>query len=143
VNDHGLQDMVRLIGPVPYEKVPSFVNACDIVVAPYNILHTPSRRNKGIGSPLKVLEYMACGKPAIGSDLPQVADLIQDGKTGLLFPQGNPRALASSIMALANDASYRRLLGDQGLAAVGSAYSWPTLARQVGSILDEVKFRSG
>jgi len=141
--DRGLGDMVRFVGPVPYDQVPSYVNACDILVAPYNILHTSSRRSKGIGSPLKVLEYMACGKPAIGSDLPQVADLIQNGKTGLLFPQGDSRALADSIMSLVDDLSYRQRLGSQALASVGSVYSWPTLAAQIGSILDEARISHG
>ena len=138
VSKRGLGDVVRLVGPVPYDKVPSFVNACDILVAPYNTLGT-SRSQKGIGSPLKVLEYMACGKPSIGSDLPQVADLIEDGKTGLLFPQGDARTLASSIMALADDPHYRQQLGEQALASVRSAYSWSGLAEQIGSILEEVR----
>ena len=113
VEKRGLSDVVRLIGPVPYDRVPSYVNACDILVAPYNILGT-SRRSKGIGSPLKVLEYMACGKPTIGSNLPQVADLIEDGKTGLLFPQGDARSLAKSITMLADDPRYRQQFGRSG-----------------------------
>ena len=51
VEERGLSDVVRFVGPVPYERVPSYVNACDMLVAPYNILGS-SRRNKGIGSPL-------------------------------------------------------------------------------------------
>jgi len=142
VKARGLADLVRFVGPVPYDQVPSYVNACDILVAPYNILRS-SRRNKGIGSPLKVLEYMACGKPAIGSDLPQVADLIEDGKTGMLFPQGDSRSLASSIMMLAGNLSYRRQLGDQALASVRGAYSWPALAGQIASMLEEVRVSHG
>jgi glycosyltransferase involved in cell wall biosynthesis len=116
--------------------VPSYINACDILVAPYNILNS-SRRNKGIGSPLKVLEYMACGKPAIGSDLPQVADIIESGKTGLLFQQGNPVALAMSIMSLAENPSYRRQLGDRAINAIEKQYSWSTLAEQIASVLEK------
>jgi len=139
----GLGEMVRFVGPVPYDRVPSYVNACDILVAPYNILRTSSRRSKGIGSPLKVLEYMACGKPSIGSDLPQVADFIEDGKTGLLFPQGDARSLANSIMLLADDLSYRQQLGNQALASIKSSYSWPALAGQIGTILEEARVPHG
>lgn len=142
VAKRGLSDLVRFAGPVPYDRVPSYVNACDMLVAPYNILGT-SRSSKGIGSPLKVLEYMACGKPAIGSDLPQVADLIEDGKTGLLFPQGDTRSLAGAIMLLADDPSYRQELGQQALASVRSTYSWSELAGQISSILEEVRISHG
>lgn len=142
VAKRGLSDSVHFAGPVPYDRVPSYVNACDMLVAPYNIRGT-SRSSKGIGSPLKVLEYMACGKPPIGGDLPQVADLIEDGKTGLLFPQGDARSLARCIMLLADDSGYRQRLGGQALACVNSAYSWSALAEQIGAILEEVRVTHG
>jgi len=143
VERRGLAGLFRFVGPVSYDDVPSFLNACDILVAPYNVLHTSSRRTKGIGSPLKILEYMACGKPAIGSDLPQVADFIENGKTGLLFPQGDSHSLASSIMALAGDLTYRQEIGNQALASVRSAYSWTALAGRISSVLEEATVPHG
>ena len=133
-----LSDAVRVVGPVPYDQVPPYINACDILVAPYNITGT-SRSTKGIGSPLKVLEYMACGKPTIGSALPQVADLVKDGMTGLLFPQGDSHSLARCIMLLANDPGMRQQLGDQALASVTGRYTWSILATEIASILDEIR----
>ena len=143
VEQHGLADLVMFVGPVPYDQVPSYINACDILVAPYNILRTPSRRNKGIGSPLKVLEYMACGKPSIGSNLPQVSDLVEDGRTGILFQQGDAGSFARSIMLLAKDANQRERLGNSALAAARSVYSWDALAEQISSIIKEVAASNG
>lgn len=137
VSSRGLSGSVTLVGPVPYSQVPDYVNACDMLVAPYNIMGT-SRSEKGIGSPLKVLEYMACGKPAIGSDLPQVAEIIQDGKTGVLFPAGNPGSLAARILRLADDKDLRRQLGRDALISARESYSWSGLARQIGSTIGEI-----
>lgn len=47
--------------------------------------------------PLSITEAFACGKPVIASNLGAMAELIEDGKTGLLFEPGNAEDLASKI----------------------------------------------
>jgi glycosyltransferase involved in cell wall biosynthesis len=41
------------------------------------------------GFPMAIVEAFACGKPVIGSRLGSIAELIEEGKTGLLFEPGN------------------------------------------------------
>ena len=47
--------------------------------------------------PMAITEAYACGKPVIASRLGAMAELVEDGKTGLLFEPGNPEDLASKI----------------------------------------------
>jgi glycosyltransferase involved in cell wall biosynthesis len=47
--------------------------------------------------PMTIREAFACGKPVIASKLGAMAELVDDGKTGLLFEPGNPEDLASKI----------------------------------------------
>ena len=49
------------------------------------------------GMPMLILEAFACGKPVIASNLGAMADLIVDGKTGLLFKPGDAEELAKKI----------------------------------------------
>ena len=49
------------------------------------------------GFPLVIAEAYACGKPVIASRLGAIAELVEDGKTGLLFEPGNARDLAAKI----------------------------------------------
>jgi len=49
------------------------------------------------GFPITIIEAFACGKPVIASRLGAMAELVEDGKTGLLFEPGNPEDLASKI----------------------------------------------
>ena len=123
-------------GPVPYERVAEYINASDVAVAPYCTLNT-SREKTGIGSPLKVLEYMACGKPTVGSSLPQVADIIDDGVDGLLFPQGDADALASKILLLAEDRDLRDAMGGKALEKAVSQFTWGSFARRLHSDLED------
>lgn len=48
--------------------------------------------------PMIVIEAFACGKPVIASNLGSMAELIHDGKTGLLFEPGNAKDLADKII---------------------------------------------
>ena len=116
--------------------MPGYINACDVLVAPYNISNS-SRRSHGIGSPLKILEYMACGKATIGSSLPQVESLLQHHSTGLLFPPGDVNALASSMIELLRSEELRTELGRSALEAVRTRYTWIALAAQLRALLVE------
>jgi glycosyltransferase involved in cell wall biosynthesis len=49
------------------------------------------------GFPMVIREAFACGKPVIASCLGAMAELVEDGKTGLLFEPGNPEDLASKM----------------------------------------------
>jgi glycosyltransferase involved in cell wall biosynthesis len=49
------------------------------------------------GFPMAIREAFACGKPVIASRLGAMAELVEDGKTGLLFESGNPVDLAEKI----------------------------------------------
>ena len=68
----------------------------------------PSYR-EGFGS--TIIEAAAAGLPSIGSRIYGITDAIVEGETGLLFEAGDARQLAQSMLALAGDASLRRLMG--------------------------------
>ena len=60
------------------------------------------------------VESMALGTPVVGSDVGGIAEVIEDGETGLLFPPGDESALAEHLLALCRDSSLREGLGDVG-----------------------------
>jgi glycosyltransferase involved in cell wall biosynthesis len=49
------------------------------------------------GFPMVLREAFACGKPVIASRLGALAELVEDGKTGILFETGNAKDLAEKI----------------------------------------------
>ncbi len=54
-------------------------------------------------SPNTILEAFAYGTPVLASDLGGMAELVQPGENGLLFPPGDAAALAARLRALAAD----------------------------------------
>jgi glycosyltransferase involved in cell wall biosynthesis len=66
------------------------------------------------GSPLAVMEYMAAGKPVVGTRVGGLPDLVVDGANGLLVPPRNPSALADAVASLLVDPAERRRMGEEG-----------------------------
>jgi len=73
-------------------------------------------------------EAMSCGVPVIGSSSGEIPNVI--GDAGMIFPEGDVRALADAIHRLADDPALRAELGRRGRARVIERYTQAALARQ-------------
>lgn len=137
----GLADAFVFTGPVSYGEVPSYLNACDVLVAPYNpnkISSSEQVRKHGLGSPLKVFEYMAVGKPVVTTDVKPISDPIRDGKTGILVPVGDARALEEALVMLLRNREAAATMGAAARSSVASEYSWQRVAKQLEGIFESV-----
>jgi glycosyltransferase involved in cell wall biosynthesis len=123
------QGRVVLTGRVPPTEIPSHLAACDVLVSP----HVPLQNDTPFfGSPTKLFEYMAAGKPIAASGLGQIAEVLEDERTALLVEPGDSRDLAKALERLANDAELRERLGRAALAQA-QRYTWVAHAQRVVS----------
>lgn len=83
------------------------------------------------GMPLALVEAMAAGCACIASDVVGVRGVIEDGRTGLLVPEGDVAALAEAIARLLRDpalaarlsaAARERALAEHGLTLMQQRY---------------------
>lgn len=70
------------------------------------------------GLPRSVMEAMAAGKPIIGTQIRGLRDLVEDGKTGLLVPVGDPESTAQAILQLKNQPELVSKMGEAGRARI-------------------------
>lgn len=133
VSDMGLEKRVVFTGKVPYAQLPSLLNLCTVLVAPFSPSRDARRRavfeKYGLWwCPLKLFEYMAMGKPVVSAEVGVIPEYLQGA--GLLYPEGDIPALADRISTLLSDDGMRAKLGAAGRKNVEEKYNWDQVARQ-------------
>ena len=99
IDDLGLGNRVMFLGE--REDVPEVLRALDVVLAPS--WEEPFGRSVG--------EAMAMGLPVVATDVGGPAELISDGRDGLLVPPRQPELWASAVKTLIEDGPLRESMG--------------------------------
>ncbi|MGY2498613.1 glycosyltransferase family 4 protein, partial [Klebsiella pneumoniae] len=105
-NDLAISDVVTFTGRIPHDDVEKYYSVIDICPLPRKGLPVCE-----MVSPLKPFEAMAMGKVVVSSDVAALAEIIDDGVTGLLHKKDDPEDLASKISLLIEDHELRDRLG--------------------------------
>lgn len=90
------------------------------------------------GMPNSLLEAMACGLPVIASRIGGVVDVVEDGKSGILFEAGDVSGLASAMVRLLNDSELRLKLGTEARRRVVENFSIDRIADEYIKLYKEV-----
>ncbi|MGC0144514.1 glycosyltransferase family 4 protein [Pseudactinotalea sp. Z1732] len=114
----GIAGHVERTGSVAPARVPELLARMDIGTAPY-----PADAGDYF-SPLKVLEYLAAGLPVVASDVGQLPTMVDAGRTGLLVPPSDVRALRTALAGLLVDPDRRHRLGRAARAEAERKHSW-------------------
>ncbi|MBU9888722.1 MAG: glycosyltransferase family 4 protein [Candidatus Omnitrophica bacterium] len=122
--DLGVMDRVIFTDFVPHADVPEYVAAADICVAPFE--DNEVTRCK---SPLKVVEYLASGKPIVASDVGEVRNMVEGA--GILVAPGDAEALAGGILKLADHEALRKELGAAARGRAETRYNWSVSAENL------------
>lgn len=122
------QDLRSRLTVVPFvgrDAMPELYSSHDIFVFPSLVE----------GMPLTLLEAMATAMPVVTTSACGMADVVEDGRNGLLIPAADGAQLASAIELLLTSSKLRRELG---LAAQASAknYTWDKITLQIEHILE-------
>jgi glycosyltransferase involved in cell wall biosynthesis len=100
--------------PGQRDDIPALLADADIFVLP--------SRNESL--PNSVLEAMAAGLPVVASAVGGVPELIDDGRTGLLWPAGDARALADRLCRVMSHADLGSRLGAAARREVETRFSF-------------------
>lgn len=112
--DLNVSDRLHLAGRLDQKQIRDAFSTATAFVLPSVILET----NNQDGVANAMLEAMASGVPVVVSDIPALKEILEPEKTALLFPQGNPSALAGSLERLLNDPALAERIGAAGQGRV-------------------------
>lgn len=127
--ERGVERSIVFTGALPHEEVAPLIRTFDIALAPY-----PRPRHDFYFSPLKLFEYMACGVAVVAANLGQIPEVVRDGETGVLYPPGEPGALAVACERLLSDPELRHTLGRAAAKEILGNYTWDHNAERVISL---------
>ncbi|GBD09885.1 N-acetyl-alpha-D-glucosaminyl L-malate synthase [Candidatus Thermoflexus japonica] len=121
--DLGIGERVRWIPPVVPERMPELLTQVDVVVLPSRT--TPVWKEQ-FGRIL--VEAMACGVPVVGSSSGAIPEVV--GDAGLVFPEGDPQALANRLGQLKESSNLRQELARKGIERTHALYTPEKIAQQ-------------
>ena len=133
VRQNGVEDSFIFPGRVPHNQILQYYSVIDIVTIP----RVNALVNQTI-TPIKPLEVMAAGKVALASDVGGLAELVQDGKTGVLFKAEDVDDLSVKMLLLLQDEEKRKSLGNEARDWVLNNRQWKDMARQYLPIYEKL-----
>lgn len=98
---------VEIEGKRPQAELPSVYARSKVFVLPSFIANSGDRD----GIPNVLVEAMAMGLPVISSDVPNISELIEHGRDGILVREKDPESLADTIEELLNDSNKCAVIG--------------------------------
>lgn len=121
---------VTLTGFVENRSLPLYQAAAEVLLMPYERRITGSSGGNSVDycSPMKMFEYMACGRAIVSSDLPVIREVLNEGNAVLCAPE-EVDAWAQALRALIADPVRRIALGEAAKRDVQS-YTWIGRARR-------------
>jgi glycosyltransferase involved in cell wall biosynthesis len=126
IMEHRLSNNVLLMGPV---------QRLDLEMA-QGSLYVLSSRFEGL--PMVMIEAMSLGLPVVSFDCPTgPAEVIEDGRSGVLVPDGDVGALADAMLAVVEDADYRRALA-AGAAERAKDYALDSIGARWEELISEL-----
>ena len=124
-------DHVVLAGFVPNAELPRYHAACDVFLMPYQqrVAASSGGDISRYLSPMKLFEYMACGRPILCSDLPVLREVLNPSNAVLLSPE-DVDAWVSALQSLRDNPDRCLALSGQARREVES-YTWEARAQHI------------
>ena len=137
--DKGLSDAFRFTGQVPYKQVPDYMNAFTVCTAPFT-----RTRNEKIGlSPMKLYDYLACGRPVVGSEIAGVGDFLEQSGGGLSVIPEDPTAFADAVVHMLDHPEEREQMGYNGREYVLTHNTWTQTAAKIAVLCEKAMGETG
>jgi len=134
IEEHDLDRNVLFAGRVPHVEVEEYIRKSRIGVV--TLLPLP-KYYKNI--PIKQFEYMSCGIPVVGSDLPPIKRFVTKYNSGIIVDPTKPEEIAKAINILLSDSRLCQEMGDNGIKAVREEYNWGKMEEKLLKIYSRLE----
>lgn len=120
----GIVEHFIFTGHVNHNEIPQYLADADVCVACFEENDITKCK-----SPLKIVEYLACGKAIVASNVGEVRNMV--GGVGVLAKPGDAGSLAEGIMVVLGDEKLRESLGKAAVERSQRKYRWTVTAENI------------
>jgi len=118
IDEYDLKERVVLTGALPKEELLNLYNAADVfIMAPVQ------GEGSTEGTPMAMLEAMACGLPVLSTDAGGIKDVLVSEYNGFFIKERDGGSIADALLKLWHDKPLRRKLGENSLKLINMHYS--------------------
>jgi glycosyltransferase involved in cell wall biosynthesis len=119
---------------VPYQQVQEYVRASDAGLVLYRDFDwSPWGFH---GSPMKIFDYMACGRPVVATDVGQLAEIVHPWENGLLC-QNSGESLRSVLLELVRNRDKLEGMGKNARRRIEERYNWDWVTERTLDVLTQ------
>jgi glycosyltransferase involved in cell wall biosynthesis len=115
---------LEITGWKSFEEVPKQIARMDLCLA---LLHPKPYYMNAI--PIKLFEYMACGKPILASDFKNIKNILNESKAGIVIDPLNIERIADTILQLISNKDKRMKMSFSGLRYIQKGHHWGVLEK--------------
>ena len=117
---------IQMLGAIPHIQIPKQMEQHDIFIL-------PSERE---GMPVSLVEAMAAGLICIGSDIPQIKDVIQPEQNGFLFRMGDVEDLTRTLQQVCQLKEFAELRHKAQLCSL--EFDWQKISNKFQNVIQEM-----
>ena len=110
------------------EDIPDILAAADVVVLP----------SLSEGFPFVALEALAAGRPVVAARVNGVPELIEDGRTGRLFPPRDTTALSAALQEVLNDPDRSAAMAQEGRRLVQARFTADRMVADTAAVFESL-----
>jgi glycosyltransferase involved in cell wall biosynthesis len=122
IKNSKLEDYIKLVGWIPDDKIPIYINTSDFFVLP----------SLGEGNPIVMFEAIGCGRPFIGTKVGGVPEIINSEDYGLLCEPASSEELEKTIMSALN-----KKWDTSKIKEYAESFTWRNIAKSTKSVYEQ------
>lgn len=133
VNRAGIAHAVEWHTFMPHDQLVEYLVGADIAIYPYR--DTPINRAKCSG---KVIDYMACAKPMVISDVGMNRAYVKNGSSGLLTAPGDATAFGAALLHLLGNPVHAEQMGHAAQLRLWQQFGWSDRILELETLYESV-----
>jgi glycosyltransferase involved in cell wall biosynthesis len=126
----GISERVTFHGSLINTEIPKYLRAAAVTIFPSVVADDGDQE----GTPVAIMEALACECAIIVSDYPGARDIIEDGTNGYIVDQKSPDQIANRINMLLEKPETRQAIGKAARQCVQQRYDWQVIGKSFLSL---------